>query len=133
MLEVMPLFVAWLTFWVTIGMTEGYKWTLTPKIVTAANYHVFRSITTAAVLGIAIFSGIIFKSLSVFEVVFLTIVINLGTWPLYEMALNWVNWGMFFKDKGDFVFGPVKWHHPPPQLVLALAPLAWLALFLTLR
>lgn len=133
MLDILPLFLSWLTFWITIGMTEGYKWTDTPKTVTAANYHVFRSITTASVLCIAILSGISFRGVSVPHMAEVTVLLNLGTWPFYEMALNWVNWGMFFKDKGDFVFGPVKWHHPPPQLVLALAPLAWVALFLATR
>jgi hypothetical protein len=100
MLEIAALFLAWLTFWITIGMTEGFKWTLTPEIVTAANYHIFRTVTTASVLGIALLSGLAFQNSSFLQMCILTVLLNLGTWPLYEMALNWVNWGKFFPDKG---------------------------------
>ena len=126
MLEIAALFLAWLTFWITIGMTEGFKWTLTPEIVTAANYHIFRTVTTASVLGIALLSGLAFQNSSFLQMCILTVLLNLGTWPLYEMALNWVNWGKFFPDKGAYVFGSVQFHHPPPQLVLALAPVGWI-------
>ena len=127
------LTLCWLVFWIYIGKTEGFKWTTTPKIVTAANYHILRTNTTASVLGIAMFSGIGFVHLSVFQMALFTIYANLATWPLYEMALNWVNWGKFFPNKGQYVFGSVSFHHPPPQLVLCLSPLGWVLVFLFIK
>lgn len=46
--------VLFLGFWVSIAVTEAYKWRVLPNVgplVNTRNYHVWRSVTTACVFG----------------------------------------------------------------------------------
>ena len=81
-------------------------------------------------LGIAILSGLLFRGVGILDAAYTTLLMNLSTWPLYEMSLNWVNWGTLFPNKGNFVIGPVKFHHPPPYLIMFMAPVGWTLLLM---
>jgi hypothetical protein len=124
--------IATLMYWFTMGATEGFKWTPTPKMVTADNYHIFRSFSTLGVMlmgfssGFLILSGCLPMDFFKYSVGF-----HMMFWPVYEMTLNWVNWGTFFPDKGMFVFGPIKFHHPPANLIplVSLAGLIFILVF----
>jgi hypothetical protein len=112
------LTIAVLLYWFTMGATEGFKWTQTPKMVTARNYHVFRALSTFGVLlqGFAC-AGLVSLGMPWFQFVLVFLANHLIFWPIYELTLNWVNWGTLFPDKGIFVLGPVKFRHPPARLI----------------
>jgi hypothetical protein len=96
--------------WVSIGMTEGYKWTNTPTFVTSKNYHIVRGVTNAMILLLPLVSfGMDVSLMTVLSVVWA----NITAWAAYELALNYVNFGNPFHQKKEFVIGNRVFKHPP--------------------
>lgn len=109
-------------FWSTLGATEGFKWTGSPKIVNAKNYHIFRAFTNGAFLLALIIAPLIFNDISITQIALKVFITLCASWPVYEFALNYVNHGKILKQKGDFVFGDKTFKHPPVILI----PILWI-------
>lgn len=118
-----------ITFWVSLGMTEGFKWTNVPTFVTSKNYHIVRGFTNAAFLLMPIVAYLSFAS---FGSLFIsTLLANICGWGLYEMALNYVNFGKFLHQKDDFVLGDHTFKHPPAIMIPFISTFAgiWYIIF----
>ena len=104
-------------FWATLGATEGFKWTSTPNLVTAKNYHIFRGFTNGAFLVTIGLSPYVLSGLSIPLFLLYIFIVTATTWPVYELVLNYVNHGSFIHQKSDFVFGNMKFRHPPAIII----------------
>ena len=96
-----------IAFWISLGMTEGFKWTITPTWITAKNYHIYRGITNASFVATAILAGA--SAMGALKVIAALV----ASWPLYELFLNKVAHGSMQYQKKDFVLGKLTFKHPP--------------------
>lgn len=104
-------------FWGTLGVTEGFKWTPAPNLVTSKNYHIFRAFTNGAFLLSVGMAPFVFAGYSAGLISINLIAITAFAWSFYEMMLNYVNHGAFIHQKSDFVFGNCTFKHPPALLI----------------
>lgn len=108
-------------FWGTLGATEGFKWTDTPKLVNERNYHIFRLFTNGAFLSSTIIAPLVFIDVSIQQIILNIFITLCASWPVYEFTLNYVNHGEVLKQKGDFAFGEKTFRHPPVIII----PILW--------
>lgn len=107
-------------------MTEGFKWTDKPMFVNSKNYHIIRGITNITVIALPIIS-INLINVDIYKLVILSILIS---WPLYELSLNYVNFGKFLYQKGEFILGNLKLKHPPVILYPIISLISLITFFI---
>jgi hypothetical protein len=100
MLLTLCAFILILSFWISIGLTEGWHWRLSSKkqdnnkLINDGNYHIWRLITNASIVLIPMVS---FAT----PILFL-IVANIFAWMCYERFMGFAENDKFFQQRPPF-------------------------------
>lgn len=114
MLTKLFFIMATVSFWVSVGSTEGWKWRMSSgssdsnKLVNYQTYHLWRFLTSLSVFLMALTSN---TKLLAIALAFL------AGWPLYERMMSYVEKGSFLAKRGS------TWHLTRGIYVPRVSPL----------
>ena len=98
-----------LVFWFSIALTESYKWRKDEgkpdsKLINVANYHAWRSVTSASVLLLCILNIGFLKGFLIYLI---------GN-AIYERTMSYVEDGTIFAKREDFRIFSIYIPRPSP-------------------
>ena len=105
-------------FWISISLTEGWKWRMDDNIddnnslITYKSYHFWRALTTFSWLSAVVL--VAFINTEIKHVLINFVLSNVAAWILYERMMSFAQFDDFMRKKPKFHIFGIYIKRPPP-------------------
>ena len=121
-------------FWISISLTEGWKWRKDEgrpdnnSLITYESYHVWRFITNGCWISVAILMSFVNN----FSIVVSFLLANCVGWIMYERLMAFVQYDKLTQKKPEFYIAGLKFKRPKVEFEVAFGAAALVALIVNI-